>query len=153
LLWCAKRAKKRLSTFGIDVEIEDLVNAGWLRNLRRFREGELKGKSRFLLTIMIGYGFKQRCPEYTSLTDMGVHDADPVASSYHTIDDLDDLEFICDGMPTRLLEVIKILYFDGKTLQQAGEMLDISPQRVRQLKTRFIDRALERYKKSCNHRN
>jgi hypothetical protein len=101
LLFCAEKALRVFSK-GNGVEIDELINVGWVRTLRRRKENELKGCGSYTILHMLDYlGYSARgvtrykyqtygMPEVVQIGDgfdIPCDDFDPVAILIRREDD------------------------------------------------------------------
>ena len=90
LVFCAEKALRIFSkTYG--VEIDELVNVGWIRTLRRRKPEELKGCGSFTILHMLDYlGYSARGVSNYKYQKYGMPDVIPIGEGFDVpCDDFD----------------------------------------------------------------
>ena len=82
LVYCAEKAL-RIFSKGNGVEIDELVNVGWIRTLRRRRPEELKGCGSFTILHMLDYlSYSARGVSHYKAQKYGVPDVVPIGEGF-----------------------------------------------------------------------
>jgi len=90
LVFCAEKAL-RIFSKGNGVEIDELVNVGWMRTLRRRKENELKGCGSFTILHMLDYlSYSARGASNYKFKKYGMPDVIPIGEGFDVpCDDFD----------------------------------------------------------------